>query len=297
MEKRTQSTAWTDEEIIFLKKNYKKKKAKYCAEYLKKTKGNIKWMVSKLNLSYIVDDKFNLDHEQFTNPNTAEIAYMLGFLWADGYIEHSKKYNSCKTCLKIVSNDMKEIKHLFDSTGTWKCYTYKTKDTWQSTTTLSTTNPFLYNFLLENDYDKKSFVSPTKILKVIPDELKCYFFLVFSDGDGCFYINKNNPYSYCKQYSIAGTYNQDWCDFENLMEEFGCDYTTENVLSKKGYKSSFLRITNKKSLLSFGKYIYKTIEKDKIGLKRKYNKFIEIKNHFKNSESNPRSVYFVKNNI
>jgi len=180
---------------------------------------------------------------------------------------------------------------LFNSIGTWKYYKCKRKESWKETTIISTTNPFIYDFLLENDYDKKSLVSPTKILSKVPDELKSYFFLGFSDGDGCFYTNPNG---FCKQYAISGSYEQSWVDFENLMGMKGCNYTIKKTINKNGNKSSCLRFTNKKSLLSFGEYIYKTIELDNIGLQRKYKKFLEIKEHFRLAELNSRSKLFIK---
>ena len=134
-------------------------------------------------------------------------------------------------------------------------------------------------------------VSPTKILSKVPDELKSYFFLGFSDGDGCFYTNPNG---FCKQYAISGSYEQSWVDFENLMGMKGCNYTIKKTINKNGNKSSCLRFTNKKSLLSFGEYIYKTIELDNIGLQRKYKKFLEIKEHFRLAELNSRSKLFIK---
>ncbi len=44
---------------------------------------------------------------------------------------------------------------------------------------------YIKEFLLENDFDKKSLLSPTKVLSKIPDELKHYFFRGLIDGDGC----------------------------------------------------------------------------------------------------------------
>jgi len=291
MKDRVMSKKWTKEEVCFLKKNYKEKKMKYCIDFLKKTKSNVKWMVQKLNLSYIKNDKFNINHNKITNISTPESAYILGFLWADGCIAHNKKYNSCITILKIASEDMKQIKFLFESIGTWKYYKRKDKKHWKETISVSTTNPFIYNFLLENDYDKKSLVSPTKILNKIPDNLKSYFFLGFSDGDGCFYTNPNG---FCKQYSISGSYEQCWIDLENLMKQLKCSYTIKRIITKNGNKYSHLRFTNKNSLLSFGEYIYKTTELDNIGLQRKYKKFLEIKEHFRLAGLNSKSKLFVK---
>jgi len=46
---------------------------------------------------------------------------------------------------------------------------------------------FIYDFLSENNYKEKSYVSATKILNKIPNNLKKYFFRGYFDGDGSIY--------------------------------------------------------------------------------------------------------------
>lgn len=143
--------------------------------------------------------------------------------------------------------------------------------------------------LYKTKINKKSVVSPSKILSRIPDKLKSYFFLGFSDRDGCFYKKKN-----CNKnaYLISGSYEQDWSDFANLMKKMDCKYGIKKHISKIGHKSSNLSFANKKSILSFGQYVYKTIEYDNVGLKRKYQKFIEIKENYEKNKTNPKSKFY-----
>jgi len=126
-------------------------------------------------------------------------------------------------------------------------------------------------FLIENDYDKKSFISPFKILSKIPDNLHQHFYRGYSDGDGCFYINNHNY-----QYIISGDFKQEWSLIETLFKKLNIKYTIKYITNKKG-NSSLIRITNKNDVDVFGNYIYS--EYDNIGLKRKYIKFKEIEHN------------------
>ncbi len=160
--------------------------------------------------------------------------------------------------------------------GKWNISYKKFTNGWQPTTKLMTNNKRIYNFLKKHDYHLKSYMSPDKILSKIPKELKYYFYRGLIDGDGCFYINiKNKLY----QFSITSSYEQDWGFMINLCNELDIKYNIKlidriNKRTGKENKSSQFRITNKKGIKKIGEYIYQ--DYDNIGLKRKYDKYLNI---------------------
>jgi len=259
-------------EINFLKNNYPDKKIK-----------------SETVKNRPIKSKNKVPFENFININSKDVAYVLGFIWADGNIR--KPYT-----ISIVINgkDSEDIKNVFQKSGEWNYYYYDRFDNRTNKTyknfQIQTSNKNLVNFLIDNDYDKKSLLSPTKILSKIPEEYKLYFFRGFSDGDGCFY--KKNRAS---QYSLTGSYFQDWTAVENLFNLLNITYTIRYSSNKKS-KYSQIRITNKNDIDIFGKYIYDNF--DGTGLKRKYLKYCEIKKISINRiiKWTDEEITFLKNN-
>ena len=141
-----------------------------------------------------------------------------------------------------------------------------------SQTNVITNNKRILNFLIEHDFDKKSYMSADKILSKIPDELKHYFFRGLIDGDGCFYYYKPENGSTLRQFALASSYEQDWSYFEKLCKEKNIKYNIKRTIGKNS-SSSVIRITNKDGILKLGEYIYKDLHEDNIGLIRKYEKY------------------------
>lgn len=280
---------WTEIEDDFLIKNYSNNGINYCIKELKnRTKMSIQIRCSilklKLNdelkrkvnkISRKLSTNYDVNHLQFENINKMEISYILGFIWADGFINYEptkKGKTRYMVGVHINSNDADIIYSIFKMTGNWKLYQYKRFDKrtkkYYETSYIQTCNEYLINFLIENDYDKKSSINPYKILNRIPDELKSHFYRGFSDGDGCYYI-KNRV---C-QYVLSGTFNQSWNWIENLLIFFKIKY---NILYQENKKSqsSKIRFTNINDITSYSNYIYK--DWNNIGLKRKYEKYSQM---------------------
>jgi len=185
----------------------------------------------------------------------------------------NKKYNKMILFgVGINTKDSDEIYKIFQKIGDWKIYNYKKFDKrtnkYYNSSTIQTCNENLINFLIDNDYDKKSIVSPYKILNKIPDNLKNHFYRGFSDGDGCFY-NKNRI---C-QYILTGSYEQNWDWIEDVLKNFNIIYSKNTQENKKG-KSSRIRFVNINDIIKFGDFIYQNW--NNVGLERKYNKYLEM---------------------
>lgn len=266
---------WTDSEISYLIEKYPTTDRYTCSSNLGISVEQIVYLVRKLGIK----KNKSLNYEEFEDIKNSYTAYILGFIWADGYVTNDgRHFNVCG-----VEDDINEIEWLFDKLGNWcKHIDNREKYGWKTSKTLIGSNIEIYNFLIENDYDKKSQVSADKILTKIPDELKHYFIRGLIDGDGCFYYKDNG-----RQFALASTYEQDWFYFEKLCNELNIKYTIKrtkviNKKTKKENKSSVVRILGKE-IIKLGDYIY---QGEQFGLTRKEIKYKQIKNSYVSTKSN-----------
>lgn len=223
-----------------------------------------------------IDAEYNVDHYQFFNITKPEVSYILGFIWADGSL--SKNGYSINIYCKYddnINSDFNTLKSILNKIGKWNTYIRKKydkrTDKYYNSAMFFTSNKFLFNFLIEMDYDKKSYISPEKILNKIPIYLHNHFYRGYSDGDGCFYIKNNKS-----QYSLTSTIEQDWIFMENIFSILNVKNTSRTASSKKiNSKYSQIRITNKIDITKYGDWLY--INSDNLRFERKYNKFCDIK--------------------
>jgi len=259
--------SWKKEEIKFLIKNYPKNGFNYCSEKLNIDKAKVKSKVGTLKLKLV--DKYDI--KNFIKITKKEVAYIMGLLWSDGNIyEPSHSIN-----LTANYDDMLNIENIIMKTSNWNKYfikgRYRNDTLCKNNICYNINSKQLYYILKKYDFHLKSKVSPNKILEIIPDKIKHYFFRGLVDGDGWFYINKKN---YNNQFGIASSLEQDWSYMIELSKLLDIKkYTIKKQITKKG-KSSMFRITNKKDILKLGEYLYK--DYDKIGFKRKYDKYKQI---------------------
>lgn len=262
----------------FIINNYQNFGVIKCCEILNLTKGQVKYIITKYKLKLnletkhkilsnsksILDSNCKVKIDEFKDNINEFTAYILGLLWADGYIP--KNSNIIK--LECVNDDMIHFKKIFDKTGVWNKTERLRENKKRVISLVSTSNKLLKEYLIENDYIEKSLVSPYKILQKIPNNFKHNFLLGMVDGDGCFYFNKKYG---LRQFVLTGSLNQDWSSFEDMFIELGVTYKiirTPN--SKTG--SSQIRVLNKENIKKIGNYIYPNLI-NKIGLSRKFEKY------------------------
>ena len=140
---------------------------------------------------------------------------------------------------------------------------------------ICSSNKILYNFLTEKGYEEKSLEDPYKILDIIPENLKHYWWRGYIDGDGSFYCNKKN---HVYRFQISGSYNQKWDSLIKLCENLKVEYHVKKYekISKLGkiHRYSTLDVRKIDSIQKMGNYIYQNY--DYLGLDRKYHKFQSI---------------------
>lgn len=223
----------------------------------------------------------NLNIKHILSFKNSESNYLFGFLWGDGWISKI----AYRINFQFVKDDYLDLVNCFNSWGKWHIY-FKNKSNQnivrKDSVDISGNSELLFNFLKTHDYDIKSKTSPSKILEVIPNKHHYIFWRGYIDADGCWYYNSKNI---LRQFSLSGSHDQDWSDFEKLCNNLDIKYTIvrRTQFAKKLNKmtsSSICRITGKYNLLRLGQYIYPK-GFDNIGLKRKYDKYTEIINSIK----------------
>lgn len=254
------------EDIIdIIKREYPKNGYKKTADILNLSVFKLKNIIKKNNI--VLQERVRkVSIENFNNIDKKEVAYFLGFFWSDGYISRDE------ITIQIKKTDGIIIYSILNTFGEWRITDRdkKLNDKHFEQSIIRINDKYIKEFLIDNDFDKKSLLSPSKILEIIPDSLKSYFFRGLVDGDGCF-CSKNRNY-----FSITGNINQDWTDFEELLNSLNIQYSLSRKERNTG-KSSYIVISSKIDIMKLGNYLYGE-NFDGIGLKRKYDIYNEIKN-------------------
>lgn len=192
-----------------------------------------------------------------------ELAYWIGFFWADGSacIRHS-------LTIKITEEDGKDLKDLFLKVFPFKISYIKREGRKPQMSFYVTDKEVTDLFYSLGKYPKSS-ESHVKILRYLNNkDLIIYFLRGLIDGDGNFYINNNEKYC---QFTLASNYNQDWSGLLTYLKDFDPNVCRSETIRGN---SSVLRITGRNNLINFIKYL--KYDSDNIGLKRKITKANDI---------------------
>ena len=271
---------WSDYEINFLKENYENKGIIYCSDILNISKSKIKFRARKLGLKMSRASrgfKTHINLQQFINISNPKVAYLLGYLWADGYITKGK------VILCLAKPDADSLKPLLNNLGTWYYADSKIKRATHLMTQSCMFDKDFTNFLLNLNFKEKSLVSPKDLLRLIPKYLQHYFWRGYLDGDGCFTYSPGQIKKSKFFIQFAGSFNQDWTFLKNFCEFNQMKYSIskQSYINKKSLKlnsCSKFNINNKQNMYNFLKYVYNG-NLETIGLKRKINKWLFLKKH------------------
>lgn len=277
-------------EIAFVKKHYLTIGAKRCAQKFGCEIKKIHKLTKKLGIKHTLASRgrltslghfeakthYDIPTAQFLDVKMPEVAYFLGYMWADGYVRKTKS-GVYALILAILKKDYLMIKHSLKKLGKWRVYEF-TNRTGNVNSNIQTANIPLVKWLLEKDYGQKSFVPPTKILNHIPKELHHYFWRGYMDGDGHFRI-RGGVY----HFSFSARYDYDWSRHVRCLNSLRIKHHISKTIQDAGRASNVV-CSNMKGTYTFGSYLYKNREIDKIGLDRKYNKWLECKKRFEEIE-------------
>lgn len=262
--------------------NYEKYGPLYCSKLLNRNERAVQAQASRMGIKKKGHNKHpsmqKINPEQFWNITTPEVAYFLGYFWADGNILYriNKTCNLYAITMEIVSKDAKKIMPILNKMGNWATNTRKRSETWQETTTISTNSKDLFNFLSEQGYSEKSYAEPTKILAKIPENLKPYWWRGYFDGDGGVSFSKANKPRW-KSVGFSSTYNYKWLELIKLLNTLNINkYTIYNAISKQNHKSSKFNLYRIKHIEIFVNYLFQS----KLGLFRKTKKLKNLLKRF-----------------
>jgi hypothetical protein len=282
---------YSNEEIIFLKKNYNLYGVEYCTTHLGRTKEGICAKAHELNL--FVDKKTKLknikntrkknnyikyDVDNILNISNKNVAYFLGYLWADGNLIKRNAYLTSINLIKDDANYLYSLLITFSSGWTigkeikkyWKNNKGEIKQA-QNQRIIRSYSQKLYKFLSENDYENKSILNFNKIWTIIPNNLKIFFILGLYDGDGHFNYQLRNEKYHSGEFVISSSYEYDWNILETFYKLNKIEYSIYNLNVELGQVSRII-VRKKDSLIK----LYNILYKDEFhGLERKYIKFLK----------------------
>ena len=195
-------------------------------------------------------------YESMYNFNTPESSYVLGLIHAEATI--TKNYLS----IEINSEDGKSIESIFDRCGNWLKYS-RQRENWKPVTDyrLNSRELIIHLDNVFDIYKSELYIKTNEIMSIHSPNL---FIRGLFDGDGNWYYHAKN---YIRTFSIAAPYEFEWDSFLPLIPKvkFNISYLT----SKKGHKSSSLRVSNKADIIKLYDFVYEGY--DEIGMPRKRN--------------------------
>lgn len=266
------SKQWTDEEIKFLKENYKTMTYKQLSEQLNRTKAAIDLKINRLGLK---KDKYVYNHDFFENIDTPQKAYWLGFIYADGGVAIDTRTNSCELSIKLQASDANHLRKFNKTLDGNVDVSFDTRKCNLNNKMYDTCQIRFYSSKLVHDLGQHG-VIPNKTMTIrfpnINKNLYADFIRGYFDGDGCVCENKkkNGPSS------IAANFTCGSIDFLNdlrsiLYENGICSYIT-----RWKDKAPKLVIGGMKNTHNFLYYIYNNKSEY---LERKYKKTIDLYKH------------------
>lgn len=261
---------YTKEIEDFLRENYPIHGGVYCADKLGPgfTAPNINNFCTRKKIrrnKHSGGQKFDI--EKFRKVDSEAMAYFLGLLWADGHITKT----GYQVILGIVKTDGLEFLKIIEHLGYLSHWEAKRNSgNRQDVLYIAINNKEINAYLRELEYDKKSIVGPTKVLLTIPEKFHRYFWLGFFDGDGGLVTGIS------KSLNFTGAFDQDWTELISFLNSYGVSALKVQIKNKEGDYSR-ISISSKYDMIKICQILYKDFEKNSIGLRRKYLKFLELK--------------------
>jgi hypothetical protein len=214
--------------------------------------------------------KYNLNHNYFHIINSEEKAYWLGFLFADGYITHSKynqKYIGLNLSVKDISH-LEKFKKAITATYPIKCYNYPL----MGYSGIYAARLLMTSDQMFDDLNAKGVVLRKSLIlqfpKFLSPKLINHFIRGYFDGDGSVIRSNQNGKIVC-QLAICGTK-----EFLNVLCQYlPCDQQKLRKRHKDMKNNYFLHIRGNLQVKKTIEYIYQNAT---IFLDRKLEKYQNI---------------------
>lgn len=274
------SNIYTKEQFAFLKENINKFGYEICAEKIGKKSVSVVGFLNRKGISvskkcYATKDEIeNLkfkDNRKFLiidfrkSENPKELAYFLGYFWADGYL--------CRNGirLEITEEDGDDIKNILMKIADFHIYRRR-REGRKPQILFWYQDKEIFELLKSLGKYPRSTESHEKIFNYIPEEYHVWFIRGLIDGDGCFY-NNNRAGKKSVQFSISNSIGYDWSFLIEKLKQYNLNMKISLRETKNG-NSSFLRCSSPINIKLFINILYK--ENDDIWLKRKHDKAFKI---------------------
>ena len=286
--------SWTD-----LNNNLRDKTNYICSQKGKKTRKKI---AEELNCSISFIEKiwkennitekssqtYSCNTNYFSQINTKEKAYWLGFISADVNLYRREGHQGLIS-ISIKDTDIELIENFKQELNTLKPYYLDEKN---NMATLQISSDLLFNQLLSLGIGiRKTFdLSISNIISNISKEFISSFILGYFDGDGSIDIPKDNTISK-SHVRIAGPI-KNLLDFQNILKDFHIN--SKIIEDKRKYKEPFgnLEMENTTQKYMFLKFIYNSNIKC---LNRKKERAVElIRRIEKNTTNRSENIQAVK---
>lgn len=201
--------------------------------------------------------KYAYDRNFFNAIDTEEKAYVLGFLYADGYINLASRFLE----IRLHPKDMGTLEKIRDCLCSNHPITNGVNNLGKDYIQYRIYDkPMLYRLAEVGCVPKKSLILTFPAW--LPTKLKKHFIRGYYDGDGCIHIRKDNGYPIV---SIIGT--------ESVMKGIQANYP--DIKSNVAKTGNVFRLTyNCSNALLFLDNIYSDAT---IYMQRKYDKFKDVK--------------------
>lgn len=188
---------FTQEEIEYVKQNYYTSTNKQLANALGFSEKLVMYIVHDLKLS----KKRKINKHYFGNIDTALKAYLLGYIYADGWVVYNPNSNNYELGMELQIDDEYILAKINEELGAQNIIQHnKPRDIWANDVLRRkgwTSRLRVYSKDIVEDLMSHG-VLPCKssrdVLPNVDDEFFFDFLRGYIDGDGCFYTSKGYTY-------------------------------------------------------------------------------------------------------
>lgn len=263
---------FSENDVQFMKDNYDKMSYKEIAEKLGYTERQVRGKINHMDLTKLRE----FDKHYFDEINSADKAYWLGFIYADGYVIKKEESRNYELGIELNRNDEYHLQKFNKELGGVHAIYQKHKDLYiadnPEISHVDTSVIRVYSADIVDALEKHGVVqNKTNIPNTFP-KMEGVFFMDFLrgyvDGDGCIYVS--NAY-YKSQIHITSCYSQ---VLEYIRKVLLDNYKIQSRVYKENERKHRLYIAQK-DILKFLDLLYESPECT--CLKRKYEKYLELK--------------------
>lgn len=228
-------------------------------------RGTWDYHIRKLNNLSNDGRKYRCIDSYFDKIDSDEKAYVLGFLYADGYITENHRIG-----LLLARKDEEVAKFILSRLCPSKEVKYYNNQSIKRSPQVKfrITSKRIYNRLKELSFYTNKTSKQSDILKKIPNEWKNSFIRGFCDGDG----NIRCQHVRLQSYKFSFTFSN---GTDQILQDIMQHLNSQKIYSKiYAYKNYYMLSSNRKlDVAKFCKLIY---ENDNFSLKRKKNLALKV---------------------